>query len=173
MELATGILFTFSFYQYGWTFEMVIAIFLCSLLVIITVSDICYMIISDKVLLFFLIVFVILRLICPLSPWWDAGLAALIGFGILYLLAVVSRGGMGGGDIKLFFVLGLALGTKATLMTLFLASLVGAVFGLGFILVKGYQKRIPIPFGPFISIGAIIAYFYTDSLIQWYLGIFF
>lgn len=173
MELVTGILFAFSFHQFGWTFETVIAVLLSSLLVIITVSDIAYMIISDKVLLFFLIVFLILRMIYPLSPWWDAGLAAVIGFGILYLLAVVSRGGMGGGDIKLFFVLGLVLGTKATLMTLFLASLVGAIFGLCFILVKGYQKRIPIPFGPFISIGAIIAYFYTDSLIQWYLGMFF
>lgn len=171
-ELITGSLFAFSFVQFGFTREFIIAILFISLLVIITVSDIHYMIIPDQVLLFFLIVFIVTRLIQPLSPWWDALLGAAIGFLILYLLAIVSRGGMGGGDIKLFFVLGLILGTKATLMTLFLASMIGTVFGLIMILVRGYQKRMPIPFGPFIAIGAVLAFFYTDPMISWYVHTF-
>lgn len=173
MELVTGILFAFSFHYFGWSQETAAAILLSSLLVIITVSDIAYMMISDKVLVFFFIAFVILRIVYPLSPWWDSILAAFIGFGILYLLGVISRGGMGGGDIKLLFVLGIVLGTKATLMTLFLASLFGALFGLGVIVVKGYQKRTPIPFGPFIGMGALFSYFFSDMLIRWYIGMFF
>lgn len=173
MELITGILYALAYAQLGMQVELVAGILLVSLLVIITVSDLAYMIIPDKVLLFFLVCIVILRVFEPLDPWWDAALAAVVGFGILYLLAVVSKGGMGGGDIKLFFVLGLFLGTKATLMTLFLASVIGAVFGLVQIIIKGYEKRRPIPFGPFIAIGAIISYFYTDAIINWYIGTFF
>lgn len=169
MEFLTGFLFAFSYDQLGWHADFIIALFLISLLVIITVSDLVYMLIPDRVLVVFLIVFILLRMIAPLEPWWDAYLAAFLGFGILYFLATVSKGGMGGGDIKLFFVLGLILGTKATLMTLFLASFIGMVFGLVQMIRKKIKRKNPIPFGPFISIGAIISYFYTDVIIQWYI----
>ena len=151
---------------------MIVALFLVSLLVIISVSDIAYMVIPDKVLAFFLLLFAAVRLFHPLDPWWDSLLGAVTGFGILFLLAIISKGGMGGGDIKLFFVLGVVLGVKKTVFTLFFASFTGALFGIIRILLKGYQKRNPIPFGPFISIGAIFAYFYTDAVLYWYFRTF-
>ena len=172
MELATGLLFAFTYYKHGLGPNLLIGILFVSLLVIITVSDLAYMIIPDPVLLVFLIFFVVLRIFFPLQPWWDALIAAALGFGILYLLAIISKGGMGGGDIKLFFVLGLILGTKATLMTLFLASFIGSLFGVVKIIRKKHKRKQPIPFAPFISIGAIISYFYTDVIIKWYFGWF-
>lgn len=172
VELVTGFLYAFTFYKLGFQMELAIGLLLASLLVIITVSDWVYMLIPNRVLLFFLVFIVGLRIVEPLDPWWDVLLGAAVGFGILYLLAVVSKGGMGGGDIKLFFVLGLFLGTKATVMTLFLASIIGAIFGFIQIILKGYEKRRPIPFGPFIAIGAILAYFYTDEMINWYIEMF-
>lgn len=141
MELLTGLLFAFAYYKIGLTVELFIALLFISMLVIITVSDLAYMIIPDKVLIFFLVLLVFARAVEPLTPWWDALLGAVIGFGILFLLAIISKGGMGGGDIKLFFVLGIVLGTKATLMTLFLASFVGAVFGIIMIFIQGYKKE--------------------------------
>ena len=110
MELATGLLFAFAYYQLGFTLELVVALLFISLLVIITVSDIAYMLIPDKILLFFLIPLIVLRVFEPLSPWWDSIVGAVVGFGVLFLIAIVSKGGMGGGDIKLFFVIGLVLG---------------------------------------------------------------
>lgn len=172
MEAITGLLFALAFYKIGLDWELSAALLLISLLVIITVSDLAYMLIPDKILLFFLVLIVISRFFNPLNPWWDSLVGAALGFGILYLLAIVSKGGMGGGDIKLFFVIGIVLGTKATLMTLFLASLLGSVFGIAQMLLNKYKKRTPIPFGPFISIGAMIAYFYTDAIINWYLTSF-
>ncbi len=172
MELATGLLFAFTYYKHGLGPNLLIGLLFVSLLVIITVSDLAYMIIPDPVLLVFLIIFVVLRVFFPLQPWWDPLVAAVLGFAILYLLAIISKGGMGGGDIKLFFVLGIILGTKATLMTLFLASFFGSLFGLVKIIRKKHKRKQPIPFGPFISIGAIISYFYTDVIIQWYFGRF-
>lgn len=170
MEFITAGLFALSFWKFGFTPELIVAILFVSLLVIITVSDIAYMLIPDKVLLPMGIVLLALRLFIPLDPWWDAIAGALVGFGLLLLIAIVSKGGMGGGDIKLFFVIGLVLGVSGTLLTLFLASLIGAIAGL-FMLRKSEQgRKTPVPFGPSIALGAVITYFWGAELLAWYMG---
>lgn len=173
MELATGLLFAFAYYQLGFTLELVVALLFISLLVIITVSDIAYMLIPDKILLFFLIPLIVLRVFEPLSPWWDSIVGAVVGFGVLFLIAIVSKGGMGGGDIKLFFVIGIVLGWVPTLLTLFLASIIGTVIGVISLRRTKQGRKTPIPFGPSIAIAAIIAYFYGESLVDWYVNLFF
>lgn len=173
MELTTGLLFAFSFFQHGLSKELIVAILFISMLVIITISDIAYMLIPNKVLLFFLVPLVGARILSPLTPWWNSILGAVIGFGILFLIAVLSKGGMGGGDIKLFFVIGIVLGVKLTLLTLFLASLIGAIVGIISLKKAKKGRKTPIPFGPSIAIAAIIAYFYGNTLVDWYLKLFF
>ncbi len=170
MELITGVLFAFAYWQLGFSAELFVALLLISLLVIIVVSDFAYMLIPDKVLLFFLPLLVLGRVISPLSPWWDSLVGAVVGFGILYCIAVLSRGGMGGGDIKLFFLLGLVLGTLNALLTLFLASVIGMFAGIIMVKLRRQGRKTPIPFGPSIALAAIIVYFYGDVLINWYLG---
>ncbi|MCG7345009.1 prepilin peptidase [Sporosarcina sp. ACRSL] len=172
MEFATGVLFAFTYTQVGFTYELIIAILFVSLLVIITVSDITYMIIPDKVLLPFAVAFLILRWLIPTSPWWDSLLGAVIGFCVLYFIAIVSKGGMGGGDIKLFFVIGLVLGTVNTLLTLFLASLIGSVVGIYVMKKTGKGRKTPIPFGPSIAIAAVISYFFGAEFVEWYQQLF-
>ena len=173
MELVTGLLFAFAFAQLGFSIEFIVAILFISLLVIITVSDIAYMLIPDKILLFFLIPLVGARILAPLSPWWDSILGAVIGFSVLFLIAVLSKGGMGGGDIKLFFVIGLVLGTVSTLLTLFLASIIGTIFGIISLRIAKKGRKTPIPFGPSIAIAAVISYFYGGALVDWYMNLFF
>ncbi|WP_203333122.1 prepilin peptidase [Planococcus beigongshangi] len=169
MEAVTGILFALSFLHFGFTPELIIAILFVSMLVIITVSDIAYMLIPDKVLLPFGILLLVLRFFIPLDPWWDALVGAAAGFLILLLISVVSKGGMGGGDIKLFFVIGLVLGTAGTFMTLFFASLIGAIVGIIILRKTGQGRKTPIPFGPSIAAGAVIVYFYGDMVLDWYM----
>lgn len=171
-ELLTGGLFAFAFWKIGWQPELVVALLFISLLMIINVSDIAYMIIPDKVLLFFLPLFILTRAFVPLEPWWDSVLGAIIGFGILLFIAVVSKGGMGGGDIKLFFVIGFVFGTVQTLLTLFLAAIIGMVVGIVILKIKNKGRKTPVPFGPSISLAAIIVYFYGELILQWY-GSFF
>lgn len=173
MELVTGLLFAFAYYQLGFTLELAVALLFISLLVIITVSDIAYMLIPDKILVFFLIPLIVLRVFVPLSPWWDSIIGAFVGFGVLFLIAVVSKGGMGGGDIKLFFVIGLVLGWIPTLLTLFLASIIGTVIGIISLRRTKQGRRTPIPFGPSIALAAIISYFYGEMLVDWYVNLFF
>lgn len=172
MEFLTGALFAFSYYHIGLTYELVIALLFVSLLVIITVSDIAYMIIPDKVLLPFAIAFLILRWIIPTSPWWDSLLGAAVGFVVLFLIAVLSKGGMGGGDIKLFFVIGLVLGTINTLLTLFLASLIGSVVGIYVLKKTGKGKKTPVAFGPSIALAAVLSYFFGADFVEWYQQLF-
>ena len=171
-ELVTGVLFGFTVWQLGITIETVVALLFISLLMIIVVSDIAYMLIPDKILFFFLPFFVLGRILSPLDNWWDSLLGAVVGFGILLLIAVVSKGGMGGGDIKLFFLIGLVLGTANTLITLFLASVIGMIVGIIVLKVRGQGRKTPVPFGPSIAVAAIIVYFYGKDMLNWYMSLF-
>ncbi|ANU23595.1 prepilin peptidase [Planococcus donghaensis] len=170
MEAITGILFVASYLVFGLTPELIVAILFVSLLVIITVSDIAYMLIPDKVLLPFAVVLLGLRFVIPLDPWWNSLLGAVVGFSLLFLIAIVSKGGMGGGDIKLFFVIGLVLGLGGTLMTLFFASFIGAVVGIIQLRVTKKGRKSPIPFGPSIAAAAIIVYFWGEGILTWYMN---
>ena len=130
VELSTALLFVFAYMQIGWSLELVVAWTLISLIMIIFVSDFTYMLIPDKILLVFMGIYFATRFIYPLNPWWDSLVGGAIGFSLLLLIAVVSKGGMGGGDIKLFGVLGFLLGTKLVLMSFFVCARIGAVAGI-------------------------------------------
>lgn len=172
MEFVTGLLFAYSYFQIGFQSELMTSILLISLLVIITVSDITYMLIPNKIILFFLPFLIISRIISPLTPWYDMMFGAVVGYVIIALIIVLSRGGMGAGDMKLFFILGIVLGWKKVLFTLFLASLLGACIGLILHSLQKVARRQPIPFGPYIAVAAIISYFHGDALISAYLQLF-
>lgn len=171
MELLTGILFSLAYVHFGITAEFFAALLFISMLVCITVSDIAYMLIPNKILLFFLPLLVVGRIFSPLTPWWDSLLGAVIGFGVLYIVALLSRGGMGGGDIKLFFVLGIVLGTLKTLLTLAFASAIGLVIGIIVLRITKKGRKTPVPFGPSIALAALLLYFYGERIIAWYLNL--
>ncbi|MFD3447488.1 prepilin peptidase [Microbacteriaceae bacterium 4G12] len=167
-ELITGVLFVLSFVLIGWQAEVLVAWTFVSLFVIIAVSDISYMLIPNKVLLFFAPLFIVERFVVPLQPWWDSVIGAGVGFGLLRLIVFISKGGMGGGDVKLFALIGFVLGFKLVLVTFLLSSLFGTIFGL-LGMITGHVKRgEPMPFGPFIMMGSLTAYFFGESLLQYY-----
>ncbi|WP_347880563.1 prepilin peptidase [Metabacillus flavus] len=136
--------------------------------IIIIVSDIRYMIIPDKVLLFFIPLFAAERIWIPLDPWWDPIAGLLLGAFIPFVIILASRGGMGAGDMKLLGVLGIALGWKLILLAFFLSTLYGTIAGLIGMAAGLLKKGKPFPFGPYIVLGALTAYFWGRSLIGWY-----
>lgn len=171
-ELLTGVLFVFAYRHFGLSLDVVIAWTLISLVIIITVSDIAYMLIPDRILIVFACLFIVERIADPLMPWWDSIIGAAAGFLLLLLIALVSKGGMGGGDIKLYAVLGLAMGLKAVLLSFFLATLFGAVIGVMGLWLGVFKRKKPIPFGPFIGLGALTSFFFYQEIINWYLSLF-
>jgi leader peptidase (prepilin peptidase)/N-methyltransferase len=109
-------------------------------------------------------------------PGWQSSLTGLLlGGGVLYLLAwgyerATRKEGLGGGDIKLLAMIGAFLGWKGVLVTIFMGSLLGTLAGLLLMLVWKKGRTYAIPFGPFLSLGALIFLFLGDRLISWYLG---
>ena len=168
IELCTGILFSITYLKLGFSKELIVALLFISMLVIITVSDLAYMLIPDKILVFFGVLLILSRIVSPLIPWWDSIVGAFIGFGILLLIAILSKGGMGGGDIKLFFVIGWVLGMIPTLLTLFVAAFIGMIAGFIQLKIKKADKKTPVPFGPSIAAAALIVYFYGEIILEWY-----
>ncbi len=168
-ELLTGILFATAPLFIGWSGELVVALTLISLFMIIIVSDINYMLIPDKILVWFAGIFLLERIIWPLNPWWDSIIGASSGFLLLLIIALVSKGGIGGGDIKLYALLGFVLGFKLVLLSFFLSTLFGAGIGGLALIFKIVKRKQPIPFGPFIAAGTLTAYYWGSDLINLYL----
>lgn len=100
----------------------------------------------------------------------DMILAVLVGGGIFYLLYQVSKGRwIGGGDVKLGWVLGLIAGTPAlSMMIIFIASFSGVLVSLPLLQIKRLKKESTIPFGPFLIIGAIVVQLFGQSILKWY-----
>ncbi|MEI3606049.1 prepilin peptidase [Pseudogracilibacillus sp. SE30717A] len=172
IEIFTGLLFAFSYVQIGLKLELITALLLISMLMILFVSDLVYMVIPNKILVFFLPYFIIMRIISPLVPWYDAILGSVVGYLLIAIIILVSQGGMGAGDMKLFGVLGIILGWKQVLLTFFLAASLGAIIGGILLMLNKVKKKQPIPFGPYIVVGALISYFYGEEILIFYLSFF-
>ena len=162
MELFTGILFLLSYYIFGLSYELLISLGIVSLLIIISVSDISYYIIPDQVLIFFSGYFIIINCLNKgvLFSLFSI-LSGLVMFGIMYLIMLLGnflfkKESLGGGDIKLMFVVGLVVNPLLGLFVIFFASL----YALPISLIMLKKKNINlVPFGPFLVISLLFVYF--------------
>lgn len=172
MEFVTGCLFAYSYMHLGFQVELLTALLMVSMFMILMVTDLKYMLIPNRVLLFFLPLFVVLRIIQPLDSWWSPWVGGFIGFSIIALIILLSKGGMGAGDMKLFGVIGIILGFPNVLLAFFFANLVGLLYSIPLIIgsKKGWKKAVP--FGPAIIIGSLITYFFGEGLLAWYFELF-
>ncbi len=92
---------------------------------------------------------------------------------IAWLYQVLAkRDGMGGGDIKLLAMIGAFLGWKSIFPIIFIASLAGSLVGVPLMLLQGADRRLALPFGPFLSLAALGYLFWGPSLVGWYLALF-
>ena len=151
---------------------------LVSLLIIITFIDIDHFIIPDELVIAGSIIAIAVNLLGYGTGFMDGLKGALFAGGgvLLVTLAIefiVKKEVMGGGDIKLYAMLGLFLGTKIALLTILLSIYVGGIYGVIFIVYNRVKKKefsSMIPFGPFISIAAIIAMLYGNQIIDLYIS---
>lgn len=158
-EFGCGILFVLAYLAYGWNLELIIVLTFISMLIIIMVSDYNFMIIPDEVLIFFGIllcveIFLIFDAKTLLVSLVDGFISMIIIYGLKLLGDFLfKKESMGGGDIKLLFIFGLVLGWPSAVLSI----LLGSIVGLPLCLIILYKKKDHIiPFGPLLSIGAII-----------------
>ena len=157
-EFSTGILFMISYLIFDFSIDFFIAITFISMLLIIIISDYQTMIIPDSVLIVSSILLIIELFIKNGFNVYINILDGIISFMIMFLLKkfgdfLFKKESMGGGDIKLMAVIGLVLNYKLAIISIFLASIIGLPVSL-VILYK--NKTNIIPFGPFLSVSAII-----------------
>ncbi|HHW08150.1 MAG TPA: prepilin peptidase [Clostridia bacterium] len=169
VELLTGVVFLLTYLATGWHILLLKYWFLFSILIVITFIDIKLLLIPNRLILMILNWWLLWQVLEPEISWGQSLVGSLLGGGILLAIAVLSKGAMGGGDIKLMFAAGLMLGGPAVLLALFISFVSGALGG-GFLLATGVKKlKEPIPFGPFLAVGIFVAALWGEELIQLYL----
>lgn len=162
MEFFTGVLFALSYYVFGFSFDLLIALGVVAMLIILSVSDISYYIIPDQVLIFFSGYFLILTCLATDVPTACLHLIyGIILFGIMYTIMLLGnflfkKESLGGGDVKLMFVMGLIIHPFLGLIVIFFASLLALPISF-YILYRKSQSLIP--FGPFLLISFTFIYF--------------
>lgn len=177
VELLTGILFLIVFNKFYLDISTVYYLVLTSILIIITFIDIDHYIIPDGLLIIGSIFAIVFNIIFKTITIKESLLGAIIcGGGVLaivYLIEfIVKKEVMGGGDIKLFAMIGLFLGIKNSLLSALISVYVGAIFGVIMIIcskIKKSEFNSMIPYGPFISIATLIVMLYGDNIINWYM----
>nr|WP_178943891.1 A24 family peptidase [Paenibacillus curdlanolyticus] len=156
--------------------ELLVVYTLLTVLYLTTQTDLAEMIIPDRFVFAGLAAAAVLRLYVHPLPLWDYMAAAIAGSGFLLVIGVIigcllRQAAIGGGDIKLYILIGVVLGLKLTLLSIFVASVVG--FTAAFIqklLKSGGETNGSLPFGPSIAAGALLCCLWGDQLLHWYWG---
>lgn len=170
-ELLTGILFVVVVYRSGYSWETLIGLLLVSLSIIVAVSDIVYMIVPNVILTAFALPIVVITMVFDWRQLGNHLLGAVAGGGILLVVAIASKGGMGMGDVKLFTLAGFIVGFPNVVLALMIACLLGALVGAALLISKLITRRQPIPFAPFLLLGTWIAYLFGEQLFALYSSI--
>ncbi len=165
--------YLFILHQFGPALETILYALFFSSLVAITFIDLAHQIIPDVITLPGIVLGLLAgSTVLPPGPR-NAFLGLFFGGGFFYLIAILSlvllkKEGMGGGDIKLVAMIGAILGWQGVLLTVFFASVLGSVVGLTLIFSRLRSRMDPIPFGPFLAIGALLSLFFGNDILDWY-----
>ena len=170
VESLNAIVYFMLFNKYGLTFTFVEYAVLSSLLIVISFIDYQYQIIPDGLVTFGLILGVVSAVLKINNIHLLSGIVGfMVGGGLFLLIALVSKGAMGGGDIKLMAIIGFILGWKYTLMVSLLSFIIGAILSITLMILKIKGRKDYIPFGPFIAIATYITILYSEEILDWYI----
>lgn len=176
VEAATGALFLLVALFTPLGPALIARLLLVAILVALFGIDLHHQILPNVITLPGIVIGFLFSLVGP--PGWMASLIGIaLGAGILYGIAaayyaVRREEGLGMGDVKMLAMIGAFLGWKAVLVTLMLATFSGAFVGIGIIAVSRGDMKLALPFGTFLSLGAVAAMLVGDPLVAWYAGFF-
>jgi leader peptidase (prepilin peptidase)/N-methyltransferase len=175
VELFTGFMAFYTVLSFSLTIKTIFIFIFACVLIVISVIDLHHQIIPDIISLPGIPVFFVLAIILKEINFLDLVLGILLGGGILYLIAFLyffftKKEGMGGGDIKLLAMIGAFIGYKGVFFTIFFSSVLGTIIGIILIIIKGRNMKYALPFGPFLSLGALIYIYFGDFIIYHYIN---
>ena len=179
VELATAVTFALLYWHSRLTPELGMLAFYAGIFIIVFVVDLEHGLILNRVLYVGAAAALLFALFLP-QPYlirWVAGGAAnaaiggAIGFVVFLVIALVARGGMGWGDVKLAALVGLATGFPLVFVAVIVAALLGGVVAVVLLVTKKRGRKQAIPFGPFLSTAALLTLLWGSSILHWYLGL--
>lgn len=176
VESLNALLYIIMYFRFGFGVDFIFYSLVSSVLLSIIFIDLKEMIIPDSLVLCILVLSVIHKTVnyflYGISPGLiNSFLGLLVAGGLFVAIVLLSRGGMGGGDVTLMGALGFVLGFKNILLNIFLSFVLGAIISIALLAAKIKTRKDPIPFGPFIVLGFFITSLWGKVIINWYFNI--
>jgi leader peptidase (prepilin peptidase)/N-methyltransferase len=176
VEIGTGAIFAFLYWYYGFSIELGVVAFYFCLFLIILVIDFEHHLILNKVIYPSVVVALALSIFLPeldsVPSIASAAAGGAVGLGLFLLIIIVSRGGMGWGDVKMAALIGLVTGFPLIFVTILLAVILGGLVAWILILLKIKSRKQSIPFGPFLSLATMATLLWGSDILNWYLSFF-
>ena len=175
IEILCGLLSVIVVWQFGLTVQAAGALLLTWALIALSFIDFDTQFLPDAITLPFLWLGLAFNVAGIFTSTQASIIGAIAGYLTLWSVyhvfrLITGKEGMGYGDFKLLALFGAWLGWSALPLVVLLSSVVGAVIGIGLIAVRGHDKNIPIPFGPYLAIAGWIAMLWGNQLMDAYLG---
>lgn len=173
VETVTGVLSALVAWQFGFTWLTLGVLFLTWSLIVLTMIDFDHQLLPDDITLPVLWLGLLINSFGLMTSLFDAVWGAIAGYlllwGVYWLFKLLTgKEGMGYGDFKLLAALGAWLGWQALPMIILLSSLVGAIVGLSLIVIRGRDKNIPIPFGPYLASAGYLSLIWGEEITAFY-----
>ena len=188
VEIGTGLLFGYLYWHYGLSIELAVAAFYCCLFIVLLFIDLEHGLILNKIVYPSVLVCIIISVFLPPSELIypsgslisnflpqlgivQAAIGGGIGLVLFLLIVVISKGGMGWGDVKMAALIGIVTGYLIPVAIL-LAVILGGLVAVILLLLKIKKRKESIPFGPFLSLATIVTLLWGGDILNWYLGLF-
>lgn len=174
IELLSALLTAACAWHFGFGIAAAAAIVLTWVLIALAFIDIDHLLLPDVMVLPFLWLGLLLNLFNVFVPLPNAVIGAVAGYLSLWLVfhlfkLITGKEGMGYGDFKLLALFGAWLGWQSLPLIILLSSLIGALIGIGLIVLRGRDRAQPLPFGPYLAAAGWVAMLWGDVIMRQYL----
>jgi leader peptidase (prepilin peptidase) / N-methyltransferase len=176
IELFNGLLYAAVFLKFGPGWHLPLFFIFVSAMIVITFIDLEFQIIPDVITLPGIVIGLLAAHFFIMDPFsmelplgfFDSLIGLLAGGIGFFLIAVLSKGGMGGGDVKMMAMVGAFTGWKGVFMTTLIGSVTGSIVGIGLMIFSGAGRKTKVPFGPFLALGALVTLFLGGAIFNWF-----
>jgi leader peptidase (prepilin peptidase)/N-methyltransferase len=172
IELSTAIIFIINYIYLSDLIVLTAGLIFSSLLIVLTMIDFDHQILPDKLTLGGLVVGLIFSFFRPDLTFIYSILGVMAAGGLLFLIAYLSKGGMGGGDIKMMAMVGSFTGLLIAVSAIFLGAMIALIAHLPGIVSGKTGMKTKLPFGPFLALASLILWFWSEQLFDLYLNLF-
>lgn len=161
VELLTGVGFALVAWTSSGLTDLLSGLVFFSLLLVLAFIDLDHKVLPNALTVPGLVIGLLFSLIGWTIPVVQSLAGAILGFGVIILIVLISKGGMGMGDAKLMALIGSFLGWIPVFYVLFWASALGAVVGIVYLYLTKQDRTTPVPFGPFLAVAALACFFFA------------